>query len=178
MTQLVPFYPGGSPCNGDCSLEWAAAEFQVDLGTPVPLTVPEGSIITHMSYARDGEPYVSGQSYITVTEHYGEGYVLEDGRIMFKFEECQNWSIVTADAPLPLPSETQDSFLTSWTPPQDSFLTSWDPPTWHPPVWDPPITEIPPTWEPPVVSQVSLADSSIYLLLALLFIWGIKRVVI
>lgn len=117
------YTPGGSPCAGACSLEWAAAEFGVPVGEPRPMTVPAGSFVYKMSYAKGGKPYWFRDSAIFSGDQPGVGYEVTDesGRIMWmvKIDECENWALVTP----PTPGITYSAgpamppFRTSSTPP-------------------------------------------------------------
>ena len=162
MSSLVPFYPGSSPCDGNCSLEWAAESFGIPEGLIVPMTIPENSVIEKMSYSRDGKPFVSGKSYITVSEHHGVGYVLPNEKIMFRFEECQNWSLVTVF----LPKERSVTDLVdrkierSGTLSETTVLTN---------------TVI--TYGTPIeIPKVPLAESMIYFVPDLLLLFGLGRI--
>jgi hypothetical protein len=92
---LRPFQPGASPCGTACPLEWAAPAFAVPMGEPIPMTLPAGSVLHGMSYARDDIPYASSQGYFTLRDHHGQGYRLPNGRVMFQFWECGNWAPAT-----------------------------------------------------------------------------------
>jgi len=95
---LRSYTPGGAPCDGVCTYEWAVDEFQVPEGVPVRMIVPAGSIILKMSYAKNGQPYWQGEGLVLADDQPAEGYIFVDelGRqlIMAKLDECQNWTLV------------------------------------------------------------------------------------
>ncbi|MEM8958288.1 MAG: hypothetical protein AAGC86_10780 [Pseudomonadota bacterium] len=69
------------------------------------MTLPSGTFLSAMSYARDGVPNTSQGSYVTVSDHHGIGYELPDGAVMFQFSECQNWSIAHPSSTGTLPGQ-------------------------------------------------------------------------
>ena len=128
------YTPGGAPCAGACTLEWAAAEFDVPVGEPVPMVIPAGTMITKMSYAKDGKPMWLTESAVFAEDQPGQGYEVEiDGVTywMVQIAECQNWALVQ------LPGFAMD------LPGQPSIWTVSAPP----PFYTPPGTP----WTPPVV---------------------------
>jgi len=141
------YTPGGAPCDGACEYEWAVDEFGVPKGQPERMTVPAGSIVRKMSYARDGVPYAMGYSAILAEDQSGEGYRFEqDGvhYIMFKLDVCQNW-VVFAD-PLPVPVVYGPVVEPVWTPSEPP----WRPVDPVPVVWCCTGGGTPPVVQPPV----------------------------
>jgi hypothetical protein len=139
---LRPYTPGGAPCDGVCSYEWAVKEFKVPEGIPERMVIPKGSIVLKMSYAKDGKPYWQGEGLVFADDQYGEGYTFvdESGRtlIMAKLDECQNWTVVIPPSPI----------LTEWVYPNPPLYVSvWEPPSTPPVPWEPPIVVV--CCEPP-----------------------------
>lgn len=96
-TTLALYTPGGSPCDGACTYDWALDQSGVPAGEPVRMVIPEGTIVEGMSYAREGEPYWMPYSAILAQDEYGEGYYFErDGQtlMMVKLDSCQNWAVM------------------------------------------------------------------------------------
>lgn len=97
------YTPGGSPCAGACSLEWAQEQAGVPEGEPTFMTVPAGSYVEWMSYAKEGKPYDTRSAAIFADDETGQGYWFRDGqgnmRLMFKLDECQNWAVVKLVSP-------------------------------------------------------------------------------
>jgi hypothetical protein len=96
---LHQYRPGGAPCAGACSLEWALSEFQVPSGDPRPMIVPAGALVLKMSYAKDGKPLTIPEPSMVFAEDQpatGYAFTTEDGRelLMVKIAECQNWAVV------------------------------------------------------------------------------------
>jgi hypothetical protein len=92
---LTPWEPGASPCAGACSHEWAMAQTGAPDGEPVPLTIPAGTPIGWMSYARDGQPF--GLDYHgrpTLRDLAAMGYPLGNGWWLVRIAECGNWAKV------------------------------------------------------------------------------------
>jgi len=172
---LGMYTPGGAPCDGACSYEWAVEEFNVPEGEPERMMVEAGHIVMKMSYAEDGVPYTHENSAILASDQYGEGYWFEeDGRrmLMFRLDECQNWAVLVPPVgPLPGAAgparpESPPIFATLlppviWTSccdiPSDPPIV-FDPPSDPPIVFDPPVGDPP----PPVIPL----PASFWLLLA------------
>jgi hypothetical protein len=94
---LRPYTPGGSPCAGACGYEWARDQFQVPEGVPERMVIPQGSIVTQMSYAKDGVPYTFSESAILMEDEPGQGYFFEvDSQtyMMVQLDACQNWAVM------------------------------------------------------------------------------------
>ena len=89
----TPYTPGGSPCNGACSLEWAADQAGVETGVPAPLMVPAGAALVGMSYARDGVPMWTSAPLTLSEPQSAVGYRLADGRWMVRLAACTNWTL-------------------------------------------------------------------------------------
>lgn len=110
---VTPWVPGGSPCDGACSLEWARAQAGAPAGDPVPQTVYPGQILEGMSYARAGAPVWDGRTHVVAAEEplTGVGYEFERGGrrwLMFRADACLNWTVAligavhaTPEAPAP-----------------------------------------------------------------------------
>lgn len=167
------YIPGGSPCDGVCSYEWAVQEFGVPEGEPVRMVAPEGSIVTKMSYGRDGQPYAMSDSAILATDQYGEGYWFEeDGRrkLMFRLDECQNWSVLEPPLPPALAYPTPAPPETFYGPPIVPVTWSVPPvvPWFTTPPGDTPCCVIPPTETPPTETPVVPLPMPILLLLSAL----------
>lgn len=143
---LEPFEPGSSPCGDACPIGWAAPAFGVPEGNPVRMMLPAGAVLDGMSYARDGIPYASGQGYYTTRDMPGEGYLLPDGRLFFRFDACGNW----APAILPIaeaPSSLWPIHRSTTHPPSELWsprLQIAPPPTGELPLPEPPPVELPP----------------------------------
>lgn len=115
------YTPGGAPCAGVCTLEWAAAEFGVPVGDPVPMMIPAGATILKMSYGKNGQPYWMSDSAVFADDQPGQGYEVEiDGTTywMVQIAECQNWALVLIPT-VPI----------IWT----AAATPYSPPPWSPP---------------------------------------------
>ena len=100
---LRPFEPGSGahPCAGKCSLEWATGAFGVPAGEPVPMILPAGTIITHMTDAKGGAPRAYDAGMFTISEQAVIGYRLPDGGYLVQFyEACWNWAVVHPAQPL------------------------------------------------------------------------------
>lgn len=131
----VPLYtPGGSPCAGACSLEWAQEHSGVPDGEPAFMTVPGGSYVEWMSYAKDGKPYATRKPAIFADDETGQGYWFQDedgnARLMFKLDECQNWAVIRPGAP-PIRSATPVPVPVPLVP--TGGLPGWETP--FPPGW-------------------------------------------
>ncbi|RMH49963.1 MAG: hypothetical protein D6686_06935, partial [Alphaproteobacteria bacterium] len=101
---LRPFTPGGAPCAGACSQEWAEAQTGAPGGTPVPMKAMPGQVILWMSFARGGVPHGSWEGRFVAGEQplTGIGYEFErDGRrlVLMRLDACQNWAILVAETP-------------------------------------------------------------------------------
>ena len=122
------YTPGGAPCAGVCTLEWAAAEFEVPVGEPVRMVIPAGTSILKMSYGKDGAPYWMNDSAVFAEDQPGQGYQIEGTDYwMVQIDECQNWALVVLPSyGLTLPG--QPSIWTVASPP----ARPWEP--WKPPV--------------------------------------------
>ena len=127
------YTPGGAPCAGVCTLEWAAAEFGVPMGEPVRMMIPAGTTITKMSYAKDGQPMWLTESAVFAEDQPGQGYEVEiDGVTywMVQIDECQNWALVQLPGfAMALPGEP--SIWTVSAPPPTVYVppgTPWVPP--------------------------------------------------
>lgn len=125
------YTPGGAPCAGVCTLEWAAAEFEVPMGEPVRMTIPAGTTIVKMSYGKDGQPYWMSDSAVFSEDQPGQGYQIEGTDYwMVQIDECQNWAVVM----LPSYGMTLPGQPSIWT-------VSAPPPGYRPPgePWTPPV---------------------------------------
>lgn len=176
-TTLGMYYPGGAPCDGACSYEWAVEEFGVPVGEPKRMMVEAGHIVRNMSYAEDGVPYTHQNPAILATDQFGEGYWFEeDGRrlLMFRLDECQNWAVLEPPvgplpgAAIPARPESTPIFATLLPPPiWTSCCSVWDYPPTYPPIF------VPPTDPPPPI--VSLPASLLLLLSALTLLYARSR---
>ena len=92
---VAQYTPGGAPCNGACTQEWAQSEWGVPGGEAVPMIVPQGSYIERMSYAKAAVPYWYAAPAVFASDEPAIGYPLGDGRWMVRIASCQNWAIVT-----------------------------------------------------------------------------------
>ena len=92
---LAEYTPGGSPCAGACTQPWAVAAFGVPDGDAMPMTIPRGSIIRHMSYAKGGAPMHERPATVMARDEPGIGYPLGDGRWMVRLQACMNWAVVS-----------------------------------------------------------------------------------
>lgn len=117
---LRQFNPGHAPCNGACKLDWAAGQAGVPVANPVPIMLPAGSVLSGMSYAKQGTPYWdSGAAYFTAKAHHGVGYRLPDGTLFFRFDACGNWSrAIYREEALNVHPQTQRP---SWTSPAQNL---------------------------------------------------------
>lgn len=174
------YTPGGAPCAGACTLEWAAAEFDVPVGEPQRMTILAGTTIVKMSYGRDGKPYWMNDSAVFAEDQPGEGYQIDGTPFwMVKIDECQNWALVVmADVPifsqLAPPSQT----LVTYNPPSlPPVLPPWTPTIWpETPCCDviiPPCCTKPP--EEPHLNPVPL-PASMFMMLAGLGAFGLVKV--
>lgn len=166
------YTPGGAPCDGACGYEWAVNAFDVPEGEIKRMSVPAGSIVRKMSYARDGVPYAMGYSAILTTDQSGEGYEFEqDGvrYIMFKLDVCQNWAVFADPLPEPVvyggPGPVVEPVWTPSEPP-------WRPMDPVPVVW---VPRVPPTVsEPPPVSPVPVPAAA-WLLASGIAVFGFMK---
>lgn len=168
---VVQMYtPGGAPCAGACDQEWAEKRFGVPHGEPKRLTIPAGSMVSQMSYAKDGVPYAINMTAMLAQDEPGEGYLFETDGITFmmvKLDVCQNWAVM-------LPPAVAVPFAkTSVGPQTEALRQPWTPPAWgggggivHTPPDGPPVIVEPPV-EPPQPSPVPLGRSILMLIMAL-----------
>lgn len=172
------YTPGGAPCAGLCSYEWAVERFQVPTGTPERMMIPKGSLVLQMSYARDGKPYAMTDSAMLAEDEPGQGYYFTDatGRtlMMVQLDRCQNWSVMQPPvAGLEPPGEavTPPTIYLVTSPPP---VTPWEPPEvpWTP--WEPPCCVVPPV-EPPTPPAVPLPASWVLLVGALVLLAFLRR---
>lgn len=94
---LRPYTPGGAPCAGACTYEWAVEQFDVPEGIPGRMMIPEGSIVVKMSYAKNGVPHAMDDSAVLSEDEPGEGYSFERHGVqylMVKIDKCQNWAVM------------------------------------------------------------------------------------
>ena len=97
-TTLRQYTPGGSPCAGVCTYEWAREQFDVPEGIPYRMTIPAGSIVSQMSYGKNGKPYAIPDSAILMEDEPGLGYFfVRDGItfMMVQLDACENWAVMT-----------------------------------------------------------------------------------
>lgn len=91
------YTPGGAPCAGACSLEWALTQSGAPMGDPQPMIIPTGTVFTGMSYANGGQPYWTERALVLATDEPGVGYAYTapDGRRrhMVQIDECENWAV-------------------------------------------------------------------------------------
>ena len=112
MTAPTPYIPGGSPCAGACTLPWAVAQTGVTL-PDIPAStfdLPAGTLITWMSYGKNGQPHGYASNLATAGPHIVSGWELPDGTMLVQFPECANWAVVQPtgtplDAPAPMTSD-------------------------------------------------------------------------
>lgn len=155
------YTPGGAPCAGACEQGWAESRFGVPHGEPKRMTIPAGSMVVQMSYAKDGVPYAVNMSAMLAEDEPGEGYAFERDGVTFwmvKLDVCQNWAVM-------LPPVVWDSP----EPAGDTLRQPWTPVVWgggggivHTPPGPPPIVV-----EPPPVAAVPLGQSILMLMSAL-----------
>lgn len=92
------YTPGGAPCAGACSYEWARGESGAPEGDPTPLIIPEGATVHWMSYAKGGRPYATRERMVLAGDEPGVGYAFTapGGRVlhMVRIDACANWAIV------------------------------------------------------------------------------------
>jgi hypothetical protein len=99
---LRMYTPGGAPCAGLCSYEWAREQFNVPEGIPERMTIPVGSIVTQMSYSKNGVAYAIPDSAILAEDEPGQGYFFTvDGvtYMMVQLDACQNWAVMLPPKP-------------------------------------------------------------------------------
>lgn len=61
------------------------------------MVIPEGSIVTKMSYAKDGLPYAAKDSAVLAGDEPGEGYFFDLNGVtymMVKLDACENWAVM------------------------------------------------------------------------------------
>jgi len=124
-----PFIPGGSPCDGACSQEWASEAASVPPGELRPMALEPGDLIHWMSYAKDGEAFYQTKPMHVATSIplSGVGYTFERNGvtlIFMKLDACDNWTVAQRNpipAPLDLPETEPESItgplLARWTTP-------------------------------------------------------------
>ena len=103
--QLHSFVPGSSPCAGVCEFDWALEQTGAEIVDGAELSrfnVSSGTIIGWMSWMRNGKAHgEEKQMYVgTKQVQSGEGIAVKyNGRdaYLFKFDDCENWSIVYMD---------------------------------------------------------------------------------
>ena len=104
---LRPYTPGGSPCAGACSYEWARDKFGAPVGKPERMMIPQGSVVTQMSYAKKGKPFAIADSAILAEDEPGQGYeFIRDGQTywMVQIDKCQNWAVMLPPARVEAPA--------------------------------------------------------------------------
>lgn len=172
----VPLYtPGGSPCAGACTLEWAQEQAGVPEGEPVFMTAPAGSYVEWMSYAKDGTPYGTQKTMVLADDETGQGYWFRDEqgdlKLMFKLDECQNWAVLRTGSPperLP-PSTTILTPVNDWPEWETPTATTWS----FDPDDDP--DDCCTTYEPPTPpAPIPLPPAFLFLALALASLFGIR----
>jgi hypothetical protein len=65
------------------------------------MMIPLGSIVTRMSYAKNGKPFAIVDSAILAEDEPGQGYTFErDGQtyMMAQIDKCQNWAVMIPPA--------------------------------------------------------------------------------
>lgn len=166
------YTPGGAPCAGVCTYDWARSAAAVPEGVAEPMIVPAGSIVTWMSYGRGGEPHGGPDSAILATDQPGQGYWFErDGRsyLFVQLDECQNWAVMMA--PLQEKSAGAREFHAWYT----TTIPSGIPPTRTPRPVTVSIIPIPPGPSPePIPAPVPLPATGLLLAAAL---YVLRRIV-
>lgn len=97
----IPYTPGGSPCAGACSYEWALVESGAPEGQPGPVVVQAGMISRFMSYAKHGQPLVDRRPLELMSDQPGRGYWFRDPRtgerlLIVQLDACANWAVFSA----------------------------------------------------------------------------------
>ena len=95
-TTMPIYVPGGAPCAGACTYEWAARTADVPVGDPAPLIIPAGSVVEWMSYAKAGQPLWETRPMILGTDQPGIGYWFKRGSewlLFARLDACRNWAI-------------------------------------------------------------------------------------
>ena len=98
---LRPYTPGGAPCAGACSYAWARERFGVPVGEPHRLTIPQGSVVSQMSYAKHGVPYTFAERAMLAEDEPGQGYMFEVEGVpymMVQLDACANWAVMQPPA--------------------------------------------------------------------------------
>lgn len=96
---VEPYTPGASPCAGVCSQSWAEAAFDAPGGDPIPITIPAGTYIVHMSEGRAGKPHaLLNFGRALASDEPGIGYPIGDGLWMVRLDICLNWAVVRMPA--------------------------------------------------------------------------------
>ncbi|MFV0514044.1 MAG: hypothetical protein ACK5MY_10515 [Jhaorihella sp.] len=189
------YFPGGSPCAGVCTLEWARQAFDVPSGDPHHMVIPAGTFIQHMSEGVAGEPVaLRGFNRVLGLDEPGIGYPLPGTNMwMVRIDACLNWAVVllpddmaslpdamwppSQTAALPpgpqatvLPSGPMPGYLPLWPvpPPRNGTVTINQPEASVLP--KPPVTP-----EPPSPLPVPLPAGATLLLLALAGLAGLWR---
>lgn len=180
---LRQYTPGGAPCAGACTYEWAVEQFKVPEGKPERMVIPEGTVVVKMSYAKKGVAYAMDDSAVLAEDEPGEGYFFDRHNIrylMVKLDKCQNWAVMVVAGSdvgfIPYPDAAPiASIIHGSTETFGSVFTDviYKPNTPHtlPPVVGPP-TPVP----PPPPSPVPLPGSILALLAALLGLAAIRYV--
>jgi len=174
---LQVYIPGGAPCAGACSYEWAQKEFEVPYGEPQIMTIPAGSLVIKMSYAKNGVAYWQLDTRAFGNDEEAIGYYFVDeasGRrlAMVRIASCQNWAVVHIVQPsLPVLLTDKPSQPLFGNPPNSPpSAPPFDWPIWPDrpiePIAPPPVV-IPPPVEVPPVTAVPLSPSIWFLLAAL-----------
>ena len=188
------YTPGGSPCAGACTYDWAVKQFDVPEGVPERMMIPAGSYILNMSYAKAGVPLTSKSAAILAEDESGIGYYFKtesgETRMMVRIDKCLNWSVMippegtvpyfgtfgsSAGVPFKMVS-LPPTGTTPWGP--GSPDGPWTPlvplapifPPYVPPVVNPPCcgpVVPPPVVVPPVVAPVPVPASLGLLVVAL-----------
>lgn len=163
----APFIPGGSPCDGACSQEWASEAANVPPGELRPMALEPGDLIHWMSYAKHGEAFYQTKPMHVATSFplSGVGYTFERNGvtlIFMKLDACDNWTVAQRNPipePVDLPKSVTGPLLARWTAPWTGGLAalalssspfyeivSEDRPA--PPIddWSEPPTHIPGPW--------------------------------
>lgn len=155
------YTPGGAPCAGACEQGWAESRFGVPHGIPKRMTIPAGSMVVQMSYAKDGVPYAVNMSAMLAEDEPGEGYLFERDGITFmmvKLDVCQNWAVMLPPV-VPVVWDSREAQT-------DALRQPWTPVVWGGGggvVHTPPVTVV----EPPPVAAVPLGQSILMLMSAL-----------
>lgn len=93
---LREYAPGGNPCNGACTQDWAQEAADVPDGEPRRMVIPKGSLVHVMTYAKGGIPYHERPStYLGQDEPaYGYSFDREGKTLIFaRLDACQNWAV-------------------------------------------------------------------------------------